>query len=338
MRAFKFVVFFLVISSAALAKPAYSASLSLTVTTDRQALNGGIYNVGSTVTFTGNVSNGSAVPDALVFFEVDTPKYDPWIIRTLTTGQTPPGPWLSVQLLSLTPCDSTGTPKYSFSPGQDAGFKVTLKNNGANPNPVLVTINLFFSNGRPFRLLTVVNTTLEAGQSWSALTWPVNIPTNSVRGQAKVYASVFNDYPKNGGLPYSPELSAAFNITSGTPSQPPQTSPLGTFNFTVPVSYMPTIPIWVGNYTAYAITKYGYSLASDQTTFTVKLIGDMNSDGKIDITDVATVAKAFGTQPGNPRWNPAADLSGPTPLVPDGKVDISDVALVAKEFGMSVTP
>ena len=338
MRTFKFMVLFLVISSVVLVRPAYSASLSLTITTDRAAVNGGVYNVGSAVILSGNVSNGSAIPDALVFFEVDNPKNNPWIIRTLTSGQTPPGPWVSVQLLSVTPCDSSGNPEYSFSPGQDAGFEVSLKNNAANPNPVLVTINLFFSDGRPFLLRTIVNTTLQAGQSYSSITWPVNIPSNSVTGQAIVRASVFNDYPKNGGLPYSPELSATFNIASGTPSQPPQNSSPGTFNFTVPVTYIAQIPIWLGNYTAYAITKYGYSLASNQTQFTVKLIGDMDGNGKIDIVDVATVAKAFGTQPGNPRWNPAADLSGPIPLVPDGRVDISDVAIVAKEFGTIAIP
>jgi hypothetical protein len=338
LRTFKFLVFFLVISFAALAEPAYSASLSLTVTTDRQAVNGAIYNVGSAVTFTGSVSNGSAVPDALVLFEVDNPKQSPWLIRTLTTGQTPPGPWTSVQLLSVTPCDSGGTPQSSFSPGQDAGFEVTLKNNAGNANPVLVTITLVFSDGRPFLLKTIVNTTLQAGQQWGTIMWPVPLPANSVTGQAMVYASAFNDYPKNGGLPYSPELSAAFDIGSSTPSQPPQNSLFGTFNLTAPVTYIPQIPIWLGNYTAYARTKYGYSIASNQTTFTVKLVGDMNGDGKIDITDIATVAKAFGTQPGNPRWNPAADISGPIPLVPDGRVDISDIAVVAKEFGTVAIP
>ena len=93
---------FLVLLSACVAKPAHSASLSLVITTDRQALNGALYSVADTVNFAGSVSNGSALPDALVLFEVDTPKGTPWIIRTFATGQTPTGPWL-VQLLSVTP-------------------------------------------------------------------------------------------------------------------------------------------------------------------------------------------------------------------------------------------
>jgi len=330
LRAFKFVMILTALLSLTLAKPAYSASLSLVVATDKQ---GALYNVGSTVTFTGSVSNGSTVPDALVLFEVDGPKHSPWIIRTFTTGHTPAGPW-PVELLSVTPTDFYGNPKYSFQPGQDAGFNVTLRNNAFTPYPVVVTINLFFSNGLPFVLQPVINTTLQPGQVLSAVTWPVNIPANSVVGQAMVFASVFGDYPKNNGWPYSPEQSAAFNITSGTPAKTPQTSPLGTFNLTVPLTSTSSVPIWLGNYTVYAMTHYGYSLASAQTVFSVKLVGDMNGDGKIDMKDVAAVARAFGSRPGDPKWNPAADLTGPIPFVPDGIVDMRDVALVGKAFGL----
>jgi len=60
---------------------------------------------------------------------------------------------------------------------------------------------------------------------------------------------------------------------------------------------------------------------------------DLNGDGKTDMKDVAIVAKAFGSQPGYPNWNPIADITGPEYLVPDGKVDMRDVSLVAKHFG-----
>jgi len=55
--------------------------------------------------------------------------------------------------------------------------------------------------------------------------------------------------------------------------------------------------------------------------------GDINRDGKVDIEDVAIAAKAFGSHPGHPRWNPVADQNE------DGKIDIRDIALVAKNFG-----
>jgi hypothetical protein len=84
------------------------------------------------------------------------------------------------------------------------------------------------------------------------------------------------------------------------------------------------------------MTHYGYSLASAQTAFTVKLYGDFYGDGQIDMKDVAFVARAFGSHPGSANWNPAADLTGPIPLVPDGVVDMRDVALVTKAFGTVV--
>jgi hypothetical protein len=56
------------------------------------------------------------------------------------------------------------------------------------------------------------------------------------------------------------------------------------------------------------------------------LATDINGDGKVDMKDVGIVAKAFGTSPGDPRWNPAADING------DGSVNLFDIALVSKDF------
>jgi hypothetical protein len=55
--------------------------------------------------------------------------------------------------------------------------------------------------------------------------------------------------------------------------------------------------------------------------------GDLNGDGKVNIKDVATVARAYGTQPGDTRWNPIADINY------DDKVNIWDVAFVSTRFG-----
>ncbi|MCK4481729.1 S8 family serine peptidase [Candidatus Bathyarchaeota archaeon] len=59
----------------------------------------------------------------------------------------------------------------------------------------------------------------------------------------------------------------------------------------------------------------------------VRILGDINGDGKVDIKDIAAVAVAFGSYPGLPRWNHSADLSQ------DGKIDIRDIALAARNFG-----
>jgi hypothetical protein len=87
----------------------------------------------------------------------------------------------------------------------------------------------------------------------------------------------------------------------------------------------------VYNFTAYAERdSTGLVTKCTKTLFhslTVRIVGDLNGDGKVDILDIATVAKAFGSFPGDSRWNPIADVNR------DGKVDILDIAMVATNFG-----
>jgi thermitase len=66
-------------------------------------------------------------------------------------------------------------------------------------------------------------------------------------------------------------------------------------------------------------------------TIRIRIFGDINDDGRVDITDVSLVAKAFGSNPTRGRWNPICDLNG------DGRVDIQDVARVARNFGRRST-
>lgn len=57
------------------------------------------------------------------------------------------------------------------------------------------------------------------------------------------------------------------------------------------------------------------------------LYGDVNHDGKIDVDDVARVARAFGSYPGHLEWNPHADVNE------DGIVDVQDLAITCAGFG-----
>jgi hypothetical protein len=50
-------------------------------------------------------------------------------------------------------------------------------------------------------------------------------------------------------------------------------------------------------------------------------------DGKVDIRDIAVVAKCFGSSPGSPGWNVNCDVNN------DSRIDIRDIAIVAKHFG-----
>jgi parallel beta-helix repeat protein len=64
---------------------------------------------------------------------------------------------------------------------------------------------------------------------------------------------------------------------------------------------------------------------------------DINHDWKVDMRDVGSAARAFGTEPGDERWNCHADITGPIYLVPDKKVDMRDIGLVARYFGETYT-
>jgi hypothetical protein len=55
--------------------------------------------------------------------------------------------------------------------------------------------------------------------------------------------------------------------------------------------------------------------------------GDLNSDWVSNIADISIVARAFGSRPGDVRWNQVADVNG------DGVINIVDITIVAKAFG-----
>jgi hypothetical protein len=88
-----------------------------------------------------------------------------------------------------------------------------------------------------------------------------------------------------------------------------------------------------GNYT---ISAYAIPLTNETNPptsnftggkVTVTIVGDVNGDFKVDMKDIALVARAFGSTPSSSNWNPNADING------DGMVNMRDIALAARNFG-----
>jgi len=84
--------------------------------------------------------------------------------------------------------------------------------------------------------------------------------------------------------------------------------------------------------TAHALPVYGETNTTDNTLSShirvkIKMMSDINGDGKVDMIDVYQVVKTFGSNRGHPRWNPEADFNL------DGKVDMQDVYTIVIHFG-----
>ena len=58
------------------------------------------------------------------------------------------------------------------------------------------------------------------------------------------------------------------------------------------------------------------------------LVGDINADGHVDLTDLLLLAGSWGALVGSPAYNPAADFNG------DGAVDVVDLLRLADNWGL----
>jgi parallel beta-helix repeat protein len=85
--------------------------------------------------------------------------------------------------------------------------------------------------------------------------------------------------------------------------------------------------IMVEAYGIYPQLNMTATVKATETNMWQRLYGDVNSDGVVDIRDIAIFGKAFGSYPGHPRWNQTADLDG------NGIINILDGVMIAKNFG-----
>jgi len=99
------------------------------------------------------------------------------------------------------------------------------------------------------------------------------------------------------------------------------TNPIITHAFRLPNNYTVSLTITDAD----GRTSVRSALVRVQNA-TVKLY-DVNLDGVIDLKDVFRVGKAYGTRPGDPKWDPACDFNH------DGIIDLKDYYPVCQHYG-----
>jgi len=308
-----------------LAIPVYAnPDVQITVGTDKQN-----YSSSELVNIYGDLTrDGTPVTNALIAMQVDDAQNSIVSLRTCSTGTTP-SPW-SITITELVSCDQSGNPKDTFRKGSLAYFKITVKNlNTISERYATVTINLYDSNQVSFGIAWV-GTTVGPDKDFTYLT-SIPIPLDASTGAASAFANAYNNWPKENGIAYCGEEAVAFTITDGSSSSgssgftgSESASSEGTFELAFRLRSKPCL----GDHTVYA--SYYQALAT--TTFDVVwLFTDVDRNGVIDIRDIASVAKAYGSEPDDPNWNPEADIDG------NDIIDILDIAKVAKDYGKTRT-
>lgn len=72
---------------------------------------------------------------------------------------------------------------------------------------------------------------------------------------------------------------------------------------------------------------FTYESLTQKVIITNTFPTDLNSDGTVDIHDLIIAAKAYGSHPAHPRWNPDADINQ------DNQINIHDLLIIALNFG-----
>jgi hypothetical protein len=112
----------------------------------------------------------------------------------------------------------------------------------------------------------------------------------------------------------------------------PQQTKLLTFTWK-PISETPSSTILHTVSANASIVQYEYNTTKNYMTskvkIMIKMLGDVNGDGVINILDVTLIGAAYGSRPGMKNWNPEADLLN------NGFVSILDMVTCTSKYGVS---
>ena len=242
-----------------------SPALNVTVVTDKQS-----YIPEENVSVSGNLTQNGLPVEGLVAIQINNPLGSPTVVRTAETGSTTTTGL--VQIISVNTVEPSFPPvpkdKFERKKGELIGFNITVKNTDTQQHNILVIANAY-DNQSVTLGIGLWMSTLDPNEIRS-FTLAVPMSTKAYLGYATGYASVYTDWPKNGGIPYSSEVPVTYEIvmegasTLQEPTSPePQNIVLGTYNLIFKLS----TEAKAGTYTIYVSSSYGEEKATNQTTF-----------------------------------------------------------------------
>jgi outer membrane protein assembly factor BamB len=131
------------------------------------------------------------------------------------------------------------------------------------------------------------------------------------------------------------DTSETFNVTAYANGTAVKTKEITLMNgsSTVVTFVWDTTGFALGNYT---ISAYATPVPDETNTTNnnflggwvmVTIPGDLNGDFTVGLSDLVILAKAYGSVPGNPNWNPNADIDN------NDSVGLTDLVTLAQHYG-----
>jgi hypothetical protein len=186
---------------------------------------------------------------------------------------------------------------------------------------VLATINVY--DNKNVVLDSASQNMQIQGRDTVSFTISIPIPWGAVSGTGAVFANAYTNWPKNGGVAYSPEKSSSFSIdysAGGSPITPNGNQGSFSLSYTIPQRAN------TGTYTVYAASTSSGVTASQTTQFNVRQPGDFDADSDLDIQDTIAYVKNYLNYYAGEPWNPIADIDE------DGEIDVQDSIQYVKAY------
>lgn len=118
---------------------------------------------------------------------------------------------IDIQIVELYPCDEAGNTVDSFMAGSTAYFKITVQSTSIEAEEVLLTVNLYDSQGGTIGVISFKG---PIGSETTTFMPGFPIPQTVSSGTATAYVNILTDWPHTGGVPYCPEEYTTFEVVA----------------------------------------------------------------------------------------------------------------------------